>query len=260
MTCEECEELSGAYALDAVTPAEREAMRAHLAGCADCTRQLQELREVVDLLPYSVKQVDPAASLKERVFEAIRMENTTTQTMPTIDQPVPIHRRQPPRRHWGTQLLAIAAVVMLLLFGGMTAWNVSLQHQISSTQQQNSLLEKEVTSLQHQGAVAYGLQGSGATGKLLYLPKQDITLLVLEGLPQLHGTQIYQGWLIHGKQPTSIGVLSMGNGIASVIYPGTIAGYQVAAVSKEPGPVASKNAPTGPVVAAGDLKQPTEGV
>jgi hypothetical protein len=132
----------------------------------------------------------------------------------------------------------------------MTAWNVSLQQQNSSLQQQN-------TTLQHQLALAYGLHGNGVTGKLIYLPEQNITLLVINGLPELHGTQVYEGWLIHGKQPTSIGLLSMQNGVASVIYPGTIAGYQIAAVSREPGPTASKNVPAGPVVAAGALKEPT---
>ena len=250
MTCEEFEELSGAYVLDAVTPAEREAAQAHLAGCAACTRRLQELREVVDLLPYSARQVNPPASLKDRLFEAIRMESTPT-------QPVPINRnaRTRPRQSGSKQLLAIAAVLMLLL-GGMTVWNVSLQQQNGSLQQQNASLAKEVASLQHQVALAYGLHGNGALGKLIYLPEQNITLLVIDGLPQLHGTQVYQGWLIHGKQPTSIGLLRMQNGVASVIYPGTIAGYQVAAVSREPGPVASKNVPAGPVVAAGDLKGP----
>jgi len=249
MTCEEFEELSGAYALDAVTPDEREAAEAHLAGCAACTRRLQELRSVVDVLPYSVRQVNPPASLKDRLFEAIRMESTPT-------QPIPINRSARPRRSWSTQLLAIAAVLMLLLFGGITVWNVSLQQQNSSLQQQITSLEKEVASLQHQVALAYGLHGSGTAGKLIYLPEQNITLLVIDGLPQLHGTQVYQGWLIQWKQPTSIGLLSMQNGVASVIYPGTIAGYQVAAVSREPGPVASKNVPAGPVVAAGNLKGP----
>jgi len=249
MTCEEFEELSGAYALDAVTPAEREAAEAHLAGCAACTRRLQELRSVVDVLPYSVRQVNPSASLKDRLFKAIRMESTPT-------QPIPINRGVRPRRSWSRQLLAIAAVLLLLLFGGMTVWNISIQQQNSSLQQQITSLEKEVASLQHQVALDYGLHGSGAAGKLIYLPEQNITLLVIDGLPQLHGTQVYQGWLIQGKQPTSIGLLSMQNGVASVIYPGTIAGYQVAAVSREPGPVASKNVPAGPVVAAGDLKGP----
>jgi anti-sigma-K factor RskA len=244
MNCEEFEELSGAYALEAVTPAEREAAQAHLVGCAACTRRLRELQAVVDLLPYSAQQVNPPASLKGRLFEAIRMENTQTQPVP-----IPSIARSRPRRSWSTQILAIAAVLALLLFGGMTAWNVSLQQQNSSLQQQNA-------SLQNQVALAYGLHGRGASGKLIYLPEQNITLLVIGGLPQLHGTQVYQGWLIHGKQPTSIGLLSQQNGVASVIYPGTIAGYQVAAVSREPGPTASKNVPAGPVVAAGDLKEP----
>lgn len=260
MTCEGFEELSGAYALDAVTPAEREEARAHLAGCANCTRLLQELRVVVDLLPYAVEQVSPPVALKERIFEAIRMENRetqtitpATQTISTTTQPNPINRSRPPRRRWGTQLLAIAAVLAFLLFGGTVAWNVSLQ-------QQNASLEQQVSSLQNQGSLAYELHGNGTSGKLVYLPKQNITLMIIDGLPQLHGTQVYQGWLIQGTQPTSMGLLSVENGVASVVYHGSITGYQVAAVSKEPGPLASKNAPSGPVVATADLKQPTLGV
>ncbi len=241
MTCEEFEELSGAYALDAVTPTEREAARAHLAECAKCTRRLQELRAVVEQLPFSVTQVNPPESLKERVLESIRNESRTTST-----QPIPL-MQHPRQRRWGTQLLAIAAV---LLFGGMMAWNVSLQHQITS-------LESQVISLEHQVVLVYAMRGNsfaqGASGKVIYLPEQNITLLVIQGLPQLQGTQVYQGWLIHGKQPRSIGLLSMKNGVASVTYPGTIAGYEVAAVSREPGPLASKNAPAGPIVAVGEL-------
>lgn len=257
MTCEEFEELSGAYALGAVTPAEREAAKAHLAGCAKCTRHLQELRSVVDLLPYSVTQVDPPESLKGRILEAVRRENRNT----TIE-PTPINQR--PQHRWSTLLLAFAAVLLLLLFGGMTGWNIALQqqntlleHQVTSLEQRSNSLESQVTSLEHQAALSYAIQGNPsarkATGKLIYLPGQNITLLVVEGLPHLQGTQVYQGWLIHGNQPKSIGLLSMENGIASVMYPGNISGYQVAAVSREPGPAASKNGPAGPVVAEGEL-------
>ena len=263
MTCEEFEELSGAYALGAVTPEEWEAARAHLAGCANCTRRLQELRAVVDLLPYSVTQVNPPESLKGRLLKAIRREITATPT-----QPVPMNRR-PQRRRRATQLLAVAAVLALMLFAGMTAWNVSLQqqhnsleHQVTSLQQQNSSLQSQVGFLQHQVALAYAIQGvssaQSASGKLIYLPEQNITILVMERIPRLQGTQVYQGWLIHGKQPTSIGLLSVENGIASVTYPGNITGYEVAAVSREPGPAASKNVPAGPVVAAGELKHAVE--
>jgi anti-sigma-K factor RskA len=244
MTCDEFEELAGAYALDAITPAEREAAQAHLAGCAKCTRRLQELRAVVELLPYSVTQVNPPESLKGRVLESIRNEGRTAST-----QPIPMSSSA--RWRWSKQLLAIAAVLMLLLLGGMTAWNVSLH-------QQNTSLAYQVTSLQHRAVQAYAIQGiasaQGASGKAIYLPEQNITLVVIQGLPQLQGTQVYQGWLIHGNQPRSIGLLSMENGVASVTYPGNIAGYEVAAVSREPGPLASKNAPAGPIMAVAELR------
>ena len=127
MNCEEFEELSGAYALEAVTPAEREAAAVHLAECAACRHRLQELRAVVDLLPSSVPQENPAESLKSRVLDAIHKENTQ-------NQPASINRSvlSRPRWSWSTQALAIAAVLMLLLFVGATAWNAGLPGLVNS--------------------------------------------------------------------------------------------------------------------------------
>ncbi len=79
MTCEEFEELSGAYALEADTPAERESAHAHLAECAACTHRLHELRTAVDLLSYYVPQVKPPVSMKGRVLDTIHMENSHAQ-------------------------------------------------------------------------------------------------------------------------------------------------------------------------------------
>ncbi len=80
MTCGEFEELSGAYALDAVTPAERLAAEAHLATCARCTRLFQETRGVVSLLPLSVPQIPPPPSLQGRILSVIRDESPLTPT------------------------------------------------------------------------------------------------------------------------------------------------------------------------------------
>jgi anti-sigma-K factor RskA len=267
MTHEEFKELSGAYVLGAVTPEERQSVREHLATCESCASLERELRAVVDLLPLSVTQVTPSAALKERLLETIRQEQARV---------IPIDRAARRRRpRWGARLLAVAAIVVLMLFGGMTAWNVSLLHQVATLQQQNTQLGQQVTVLQgtknsqentiallkREVAQIYNIKGNGsaqlATGSLLYIPQKDITLLVLHGLPQLKGTQIYQGWLIHGKKPVSIGMLTVQNGIASVTFPGAISGYEIAAVSQEPGPSLSKNAPVGPVIATGDLLHPT---
>ena len=250
MNCEEFEELSGAYALNAVTPAELQEAQAHLAECPACTRRLQELRSVVEMLPLSVIQVEPPASLKERIMAAIAQEGRPSPQ----PQEVPQRLRRPRRQEWGVRMLAVAAVLMLALFGGMTVWNVSLLNHASALQHQVSLLQSQRTATY---AIAGVQSAQGATGQLIYLPQQHLTVLILRGLPQLKGTQVYQGWLIQGKQPTSIGLLSIQNGVATVDFPGDISGYQVAAVSMEKGPTPTLNAPAGPVVAAGMLTYPS---
>lgn len=279
MTCEEFEELSGAYVLGAVTPEEHRAAQEHLATCASCTRLAQELRTVVNLLPLSVPQVAPSPALKDRVLEAIRQEQLERRPLPLQQRarPDPRNTRRRPRRmRWTTRLLAVAALVMFALFGGMTAWNISLQHQVAALQTSNTQLTGQLGQLQHmnltqaqqinalhqQVAQVFALAGTqpaqDATGSLLYIPQQNITVLVIHGLPQLQGQQIYQGWLLHNNTPISIGVLSVQNGIASLTFPGAISGYQVAAISREPGPAPSQKAPIGPVVVAGALQHPTQ--
>ncbi|HET9921950.1 MAG TPA: anti-sigma factor [Ktedonobacteraceae bacterium] len=263
MTCKEFEELSGAFALNAITPEERRAAEAHLAECAACTQLYHELRAVVDLLPLSVTQISPSPEMKERVLAAIREEskhgNERSESVPVPLAPRP--RRQPgPSRwqRWGMPLVAAAAVLMFVLFGTMMVWNITLQHQLGSVQ--NQLIAIQHSQLASSAQVT-DVQGSGtalrATGELIYYPQQNLTVLVMHNLPQLRGTHVYQGWLLRGNQPTSIGLLNTNNGSAMISFPGNAKGqgYDTTAVSVEPGPAASQGSPHGQVVAVGSLKQ-----
>src|SRR5947209_6260931 len=253
MTCMEFEELSGAYVLDATTAEERDEAEAHLAQCPNCTHLVEELRAVVDLLPLSVAQIEPPAELKERIFSAIRGKADTA-AQPTLRVSATQqqnHQRRSSWKRWGTQLLGAAAVLLLLLLGGMGAWNISLQQQLASSQQQVAALSP----------VAYSIRGispgSNVTGQLIYYPQQHITVLVMYGLPQLNGTHVYQGWLLQGKQPTSIGLLNVKNGAATLDFSGNLHGFDAAAVSLEPGPRESSPGPKGTVLALGTLNKPS---
>ena len=246
MTCEEFEELSGAFALDAVTPAERQAAEAHLASCARCTHLFKELRKVVTLLPLSVPQVNPSPALKERILAAIRQESRRIR-----GQPGGLSKRQ----RWTQRILVAAAVLMLCLFSGMTAWNISLNQQVTA-------LQEQVTSLSAYNATGYIVRGTSqdkdATGQLMYLPKQNITVLTVRGLPQLQGVNVYQGWLAHLKGTrftgiSSIGLLNVRNGSASLSFSGNVTGYDALIISMEPGPTATPTTPKGDVVALGTL-------
>lgn len=279
MTCKEFEELSGAFALGAITAEEREAAHSHLAQCKSCARLYQELRSVVALLPLSVPQVAPPATLEARVLGAIRREAEisarSTGQFQTV-APAPRRRR---KRSWATRLLAVAAVLLLALLGGMSVLAYSLERQLTSvgqrttnigqelanselqlakTRQELSKTEQQLSSVSpHQLATITGtVIVKEATGQLFYLPQQNITVLVMHGLPQLQGSHVYQGWLlfVKGKKIMSIksvGLLTMQGNTASVSFPGNVISYNTAAISREPGPAASLKAPAGPVVAAG---------
>jgi len=264
MSCQEFEELSAAYALGAVTPEEQQAARAHLVTCPKCTRLAGQLRSVVDLLPLSVAQVTPPAALRDRVLAAVQQESRVV----PIERGTQIRARKS-KSGWGIRLLAAAAIVLLMLTGAMTAWNISLQQHASALQQQNTQLGSRVAALQNakntlqrEVAQVYAMQGQGqaqaATGSLIYIPQKNITLLYLYGLPELQGSHLYQGWLIHNNKPTSIGTLAIQNGIASLTISGNVTGFDLAAVSLEPGPRASASAPAGPVIVTGGLQHPVK--
>jgi anti-sigma-K factor RskA len=228
MTCQECEELSGAYVLGALGEAEQEEVEAHLVQCADCKHLIQELQPIVDMLPLAVPQIEPSPRVKAQLMAKIRSS-----------QPASIQqtRPQPQRiRSWRMPLVAIAAVLLLAFTGTMTAWNLFLQQQLAQ-------LAPIKTSIQGTA------QGTGAHGQITYLSQQNISIVVVQNLPALQGTQVYQGWVIQGKQPASIGVFNVQNGTASLDVQGDVRGYTAVAVSLEPGPQASIGAPKGPVIA-----------
>ncbi len=242
MSCQEMEELLGAYALEALSDEEREAADAHLAGCPKCRHTLQQLQAIVDLFPLSVPAIDPPPRVKAQILARIQREEAARQ-FPAPKAPAPARRRFSVSRV-RTALLAACALVLLLLLTASFLWNISLSQQIT---QISMRVAPPVISQLH------GSGNSAATGQVIYYPQQNITVLRLYHLPNLKGTQVYQGWLLQGQRPTSIGLLNVQHGVATLDFQGNLNGFDAVAVSLEPGPEASQNAPEGPVVALGEL-------
>ncbi len=260
MDCHEIEELSGAYALDALSPEERRAVDEHLAECPKCAQEIRQLQAVVDLFPLSVPAADPSPRMKERIFAKIHAN--TTNALPPTPLPLPArdphHRVQRPRARW-TPVLAALAAVLLISFGLMLGWNLSLQQQLKQAAiVQSTPHALPTATATTNSTLTYTIKGTEAssniTGETIYLPQQNMTLLVLHNLPKLSGKHVYQGWLIDGKQVTSAGILNVKNNTATLDFPGDVRDFDTAAVSLEPGPQASPSTPLGPVLATGTLK------
>lgn len=241
MNCQEFEELIGSYALEALSDEERKAADEHLAECHKCTRTAQQLQAIVDLFPLTVPAVDPPPRLQEQILARIQANEIRQATTQQIAQP---RRRQ---NRWQASLLAAVAFLALILIGGLAGWNFSLRQQVAN-------LSNRVSP-----PIVYAIAGTEnnkqASGQVIYYPEQNITVLVMRDLPNLNGTQVYQGWLLRGQKPTSIGLFNVHDGVATLDFQGNLTGYDSAAVSLENGPFATNNAPQGPVVALGALKK-----
>lgn len=249
MNCQEFEELSGAYVLGAITPEERELAEEHIAECPHCAQVVRELQLSVNALSLSVPMVEPSAALKERILASIQPEVTTiAKPVHNLGQKRSIPQRRSRWQRWSTQVLAVAALILLVLLSGMAAWNIALQQQVSSLTMNISPVNYPIRSTN---------TSTGATGSLKCFSEQHLCILTMRGLPALEGTKVYQGWLLQGKQPTSIGLLNVRDGVASVDFQGNVRDYNAAAVSVEPGPVASKDTPKGQIVAIGNVKKST---
>jgi anti-sigma-K factor RskA len=241
MNCREVEELLGAYVLEALSEEESRAVATHLTTCPTCPNIESQLRAIVDVFPLTVPPLDPPPQVKERLLARIYTEEAARQPTRTL----PMTSLASRSRRWRNALLAATLLVLFGLVGTLFAWNLVLNQRVAQL------------SAHAQPPVVYALRGLGANtaahGQVLSYPSQHLMVLIIRDLPPLSGTQVYQGWLLHGQQTTSIGLFNVQQGIATLGVVGTVAGYDTAAVSLEAGPRATPSAPRGPVVALAKL-------
>ena len=84
-------ELTGAYAVQALTPGEAAVAEAHIATCPDCQRELESLRPVIDrLVSWPTDVLRPTTALQERL--ALRIAEETGKP--------PVLPPKLPARHW----------------------------------------------------------------------------------------------------------------------------------------------------------------
>jgi len=78
-------EVTSAFALQVLPAGEIAAAEAHIAGCADCQRELESLRAVVDrFVAWPTDVLRPPASLRERLAHRIAKEAGTAPAPPPV--------------------------------------------------------------------------------------------------------------------------------------------------------------------------------
>lgn len=88
MTCHDVREQFSAWVDEALGPEERAGMAAHLAGCADCRRELERFRKTVALL-HAVEPARAPAGFVDRVVAAARPEPWPRRLLGRLLAPLP---------------------------------------------------------------------------------------------------------------------------------------------------------------------------
>ena len=203
---ENLEELMAGYVLGNLSSTEAETLQQLLTGDPAIAAELQQLQEVLAIMPYALPEVAPAPALRTAILAAA--------TAPS-----------PSRfRRWG-KVLAIAgsSVAALFLMTGLAVDNYQLRQRLASTetrlvdaryflgttQAQVDQQKELIKILQSPSTRLVPLRGmdpfSDATGNLIVPPDQQDPVLVLKNLPILPPGQSYQLWSVVDKKKLASG-------------------------------------------------------
>jgi anti-sigma-K factor RskA len=231
MTHDELRELSGGYALGILDEPERRAFEAHVSTCASCAAEIRDFTAVASALALDVPQVDPPASLRDRVLRAATSPAPRGAVVESIAERRAASEQRRPGRERLFALLSAAAAVIAVALGG---YAVSLQRRIAvledqvrvasdrAAQSQQQLVQLRAAtdqSTQVRQILAAGdlrridLAGTkvapGATGRAFWSQREGL-VVAFANLPATQTGQVYQLWVIPpGGTPIDAGLLEL---------------------------------------------------
>jgi anti-sigma-K factor RskA len=184
--------LSGAFALDALSPEEAAEFRTHLVGCAVCRQEVRELREAAARMG-EVEAFAPPPELKARVLAAA---DRTPQKPPKL---IPFSGTTPARRRWARLSAAAAAVVVVA--GGAIGIGTLLGDDEPG-------LQPTVVQVFEAGD-AHVAEVETSHGPLRVATSAGKAEMAVDtsDLVDLDSAHVYQLWSIQDGSPVSVGVL-----------------------------------------------------
>ena len=205
---EEVNELLGAYALDALEPAEHQAVERHVEGCPVCRREVAEHREVAVLL--TPGWGTPPAAVWDRIAASLEETPPELDMAPVIamkprQAPVASGGSARPRRGFGAGIAAMVAVAAVAMVGFL---GIRMVDDRQGGDYAAELEQSVDAALADPGARTVQLASTDGrrSAEAVVLP-DGTGYLVNANLPALPRERTYQMWAVVGAAKISVGVL-----------------------------------------------------
>jgi anti-sigma-K factor RskA len=247
VTCDERRDLPMLYAAGALEPAEREALREHLAtGCPVCAGALAEAEATVAQMISVVPPVTPPPTALDRLMARVAASTPTSGERPLQQASAPIRLAEAPSRSRGRRILAplLAAAAGIAVTSGVFLYVTRDARQFW-----------HATDVATAALASPADPASGIRGQAIWDRDAQRSRLVVENLPKPAAGREYELWFIpKGGAPIrseTFNVDADGRATLVVNVPSGIGPGAVAAITDEP--LGGSDAPTGTIQLAGEF-------
>ena len=252
------------YALDALTGDERAHLEKHLATCAECRLELEQLRGDGALLALSTVGPRPPLRAKQRLMDAVAKEAagipTLSQTARTEGAPSPVKDR----RSWWPWMGWAATAAVIVFAASLWKENVVLRSGLAAANSEAVRSARELDDLRRIAAPIIEPEAQRVTlvsvktpaqpqGKAFYLRKRNSLVFVANNLPPVPPQKAYELWLIPVQgAPIAAGVFKPdAHGSATVVNPPLPAGVEAKAFAITVENEGGSSAPTSAIIMMG---------
>ena len=225
--------LTGSYALDAVSGAEREEFERHLQHCPTCEAEVRGLRETAARLALACAMTPPAR-MERRVLAAAYQ----TRQLPPLSadrprRPLPRRAAVPrrplprraavPRRPLPRRLAVLAAAASVAAAVALGITQLSAQHQLD--QARATAIARVVTA--PDAHVETARTGAGGSVTVVTSAALREAVVSASGMASLPSSRVYQVWVMSPSGARSAGLMHGSSLLASAVRPGDRIGITV---------------------------------
>lgn len=200
--------LSGAYSLDALSDAEREAHETALRLSDEARNEATELQDTAVLLGLAVEPVTPSADLRSRLLAQVAVTPQLPRTTELDAAPGPAETRA--RLRWSRPATALvsAAAAIALIIGGIAVGTTALRPEPSYQASQMAAITAADDVEQLDTTLASGEQIT-----LRWSPELASSVIIVDGMAPAPDDSVYQLWYIGESGARAAGFLPVTDGV-----------------------------------------------